>query len=232
MMTEAYAKKILSGGVPHADAQDQANAVQCLSGYHPWGAIESAQNAEKFNHWFAKLPQDLTLVDLSPLYILAADIDQETQLRRAEKAWTPNTENLGSKYNGPLGQDREPMPHNLKKWREAVEAKRQAYLNRFEIDLARMGRGDVPASLRAAAEALVKLAKESDADRQSEVNEWDGCTGMADVPAIASALRLIEMAYAEVKAEAKTLITSVEESLWQELEVVDAVTKQLEGDKA
>ncbi|RYG59953.1 hypothetical protein EON80_25165, partial [bacterium] len=184
-------RKVMEAIAKTRDWQDKMRDVaQRGDGYHPWAIFEqSINNAEQFDFWFAKLPEDLTDADLSPLYLLAANAAQERQLRQREGAWEPDPNNPGTEYNGPIGEDHRPDRYNAEKWARAVVAKEEAHRDRFGEDLRLMNRGDVPERLKAAALALVALATEPE-QHEDGSDEWENCAQAVDIVASNAAIRL------------------------------------------
>ena len=109
----------------------QKRGFNQLSGYHPQLVKETMRNSAFFRAWMDALPDDLTGLDLSPLYGLAQTGEETSELSARERGWQPDPLNLGSDYNGPIGEDGEPLRCNLRKWREAVEKARKQHAGRF-----------------------------------------------------------------------------------------------------
>lgn len=154
-----HCRNVLDAIAATSKAADKREAIAAKSGYHPWGAYEAMQDGAKFEEWFAKLPDDLTDVDLSLLYLLAVDNEQMMMLRRREDKWQPDPDNPSEHYNGPIGQDQRPHHRNAEKWMRAVVKKEEAYRARFAADIELMNGGDVPVRLKEAANALVSTLR-------------------------------------------------------------------------
>lgn len=197
------------------------------SGYAPGKVYESARNAPLFAAWFEALPDDLTGLDLSPLYAIA-DNGQYGQLQSREGKWEPNPNNLGTEYNGPLGEDKAPMRRNKAKWEAAFEKARIDHENRFKADEEAMLHTDLPIPLRQAAEGLMNLALHPDDDGNGH-SHWDQSQSPEDVVATAAAIRIIRRALDEIEqGVAAEIAFDCAERLRREIKGVSQVTKKYE----
>ncbi|RYX80629.1 hypothetical protein EON83_27775 [bacterium] len=173
-------------------------------GYHHEKVKHMLRSSTLFRAWLSVLPADLTDVDLSPLYVIAETGEDVDDLRRMEKAWEPDTSNLKASYNGPIGEDGRPLPTNVRKWQDAVEAAQSAHMERFQQRLNRMEGCDIPERLKDAAENLASLALDIERQRmERRRDEFDGCASSDDIVGIDAAIRLCFSALCELDARAR-----------------------------
>ncbi|BCM88708.1 hypothetical protein IAD21_00550 [Abditibacteriota bacterium] len=195
-------------------------------GYTPWKVLETMRNSALFRVWFNALPDDLTDIDLSPLYLLTETAEESRELSLRAREWRPDPLNLSDAYNGPIGPEGEADRWIVSRWREAVEDAHRKRVGRFSSYLNVMAEGQIPKRLRDAVTALVELALTE--TPEDEISEWDDCSSALDVVATSAALRLCVVTLCEIEATAKGVAEQTAKELKRDL----ARIEQLAGGEA
>lgn len=159
----------LNANVPSPDELDAMNRESANRVFELVDTLQAADYksaSPAFAAKLAALPADLTGYNLQPLYDLAETVGERLALEKLERVWQPDAANLGARYNGPKGENGQPMRSNVSKW-ENLDWERHRKQYEAPHATSRFATNDTRIARRAAA----LLEADSKADGQMSRSE-------------------------------------------------------------
>ncbi len=183
-----------------------------------------------FRAAFDALPDDLSGVNLAPIYELVSIATERNELRNLERLWKPNAKNVQSyQYPGPISEDGKPLRWNLRTWKLGKQAAIEDGKEAVERDLAIVGNGGL---IKGIAKAMSHLSRQAFAvegdDGPSSNNPFDEMRADSDdVAATLAAIRICRVALDELERMGHSFVCRNADYLRDELRAFENLRGEL-----